>query len=81
MKKIAKRDTILTPELLEANGWTWDWPNDHCNYKYYSKKGYELSLKYYSHTKKFSYKIEVRTVGELKDLSRLVYGEIMIFVN
>ena len=74
MKEVIRSET-LTVELLESNGWTWEYPNDHCQYKYYSKKGVGVSLKYYHISQDFVYERRVSTVGELKDLCKIIYGQ------
>lgn len=72
-KRQALRTIMLTPQLLEANGWEWEYPADHCNYKWYSKKDCPVSLKYYKEYGSFRYEKEVNTVGDLKDLCKIVY--------
>ena len=74
-KKQALRTIMLTPQLLEANGWVYEWPADHCNYQWWSKKGCDIELKYYKTYGEFIYKKRVDTVGDLRDLCKVVYHQ------
>lgn len=72
----ANRKTKLTVELLEANEWVGEWPADHCNYKWYSKDDLQINLRYYDEYQRFiCEKVHVDTVGELKDLFKILYKQ------
>lgn len=73
--KEALRKHLLTTELLSKNGWEWEWPTEHCNYQWWSKKGIDVDIKYYDHNNIFYYKQKITTVGELKDICKIVYGK------